>query len=105
MISNQRLTIPPDHPLAKEYYDFIGLSNVLIQKYQVVLHAGDVDELKRIVTASEIVSAELRKLDDEIRRERDADETCRVVLTYDAHGLPVVNGRFQLLPGGRNGDV
>lgn len=105
MISDTLLRIPPDHPIAQKYYDLLGLSFVLIEKGQVAFAAGDVEELKRIGMASDLVSAELRKLDDEIRQERDADETCRVLLTYNAHGFPVVNGRFQLLPGGRDGDL
>jgi hypothetical protein len=105
MISNQCLTIPPDHALAKEYYDLMGLSNAVIQKHIDAFAAGNVEELQRIGMASDLISAELRKLDDEIRRERGADETCRVLMTYNEHGFPVVNGRFQLLPGGRNGDL
>jgi hypothetical protein len=101
VISDQRLVIEPDHELAPRYYDLLGLSNVLIEKQLVAIRADDIEELKRQDIAMSLIVAEQKKIEDEIRRERGADETCRVVLTYDEHGLPVVKGRFQLLPGGK----
>jgi hypothetical protein len=42
------------------------------------------------------VDKEIEALQKKYRQERGGDETCRVGLTYDARGFPVVNGR----PGG-----
>jgi hypothetical protein len=100
VIQNQCLFIPPDHPLAVELYDLIGLQGVLMSQQNdeaaLVNAGGDRASYDRHDVAIGLVDKEIEALQKKYRVERGGDETCRVGLTYDARGFPVVNGR----PGG-----
>ncbi|WOH58529.1 hypothetical protein [Bradyrhizobium sp. BWC-3-1] len=100
MISNECLHIPPDHPLAIELYDLIGLQGVIIgrmnEEAALVNAGGDRSTFDKLQCAMPLVNAEVETLLEEYRSERGGDETCRVGLTCDARGYPVVVGR----PGG-----
>jgi hypothetical protein len=96
-ISNQFLAIPADDPRAVELYDLIGLQMVLMEQQNheaaLVNAGGDRTSFDRHDVAMGIVNKEIEALLQKYRRERGGDETCRVGLTYDARGFPVVNGR------------
>jgi hypothetical protein len=95
-ISNQFLRIPPDHPLAQKFYDAIQRQFALIELRNAAHGAGEVERLKLIDVELDAVDDAIREMQNEIRQERGADESCTVGLTYDRNGFPVVNGR----PGG-----
>jgi hypothetical protein len=96
-ISNQCLTIPPDHPLAVELFDLIGLQGVLINQLNseaaLVNAGGDRTFLERNEAAMTMVNTKIEALLQEYRDERGGDETCTVGLTYDSRFLPLVKGR------------
>lgn len=96
MISNQNIRIPPDHFLAQKIYDAVTLQFRLIDECNKAHWAGDAARVKIIVADLATVGDEIKKMQNEYRIERGADETCTVSLTYDRNGYPVVNGR----PGG-----
>jgi hypothetical protein len=92
-IQNQFLAIPPDHPLAKEFYDLeIAQSTIIEHLNPTSLHfnAAKVDEYSKALA---LVDARIGFLQNEIRQERGGDETCTVGLTYGANGFPIVAGR------------
>jgi len=96
VISNQNIRIPPDHFLAQKIYDAVTLQFRLIDECNKAHWAGDAARVKIIVADLATVGDEIKKMQNEYRIERGADETCTVSLTYDRNGYPVVNGR----PGG-----
>lgn len=100
MISNQFLAIPPDDPRAVELFDLIGLQMVAMeqqnQEAALVNAGGDRTAYDRYNVALALIDEKITSLLIKYRIERGGDETCRVGLTYDARGYPVVNGR----PGG-----
>lgn len=95
-ISNERLTIPPDHPLAVELYDLISLQGVLISQQcseaVLVSAGGDRASFDRHEAAMVLVNKEVEAALEKYRIERGGDDTCTVGLTYE-RGFPVVNGR------------
>ena len=97
MISNQGLTIPPDHPLAKELFDLLGLQKVTMEQQNVeaarVNAGGDRTSYDRHDAAMIMIGKEIESLLEKYRLECGGDETCRVGLTYGANGYPIVNGR------------
>jgi hypothetical protein len=93
MISNQFLAIPPDHPLAKEFYDMLCAQSMCIGHLNPAFRlydAGKVDEYK---VALGKIDARILELQQLYRVERGGDETCTVGLTYGENGFPVVDGR------------
>jgi hypothetical protein len=95
-LSNQCLSIQPDHALAQKFYDAVDLSFALILERHPVYCSGDVARLEIIDRDLKVVGDAITEIQNEIRRERGGDATCTVGLTYDRKGYPVVNGR----PGG-----
>jgi hypothetical protein len=95
-LSNQRLSMPPDHPLAPELFYLIGLENIIINKSNdevaLVNSGGDRTSFDRLDAAMALVCKQIELLSQKYREERDADESCRVCLTYDARRLPIVKG-------------
>jgi hypothetical protein len=89
------LAIPPDHALAVELYDLIGLQGVIISKQnaeaELVNAGGDRTQYDRLDTAMGTVNEKV----EAIRRQYQVEcgSIGRVGLTYDARGFPVVNGR------------
>jgi hypothetical protein len=96
-ISNQFLAIPPDHPLAVELFDLLGLQMVTMQQQNheaaVVNAGGDRTSYDRHDAAMRIINDEIEALQKKYRSEHGGDESCRVGLTYGVNGYPVVNGR------------
>jgi hypothetical protein len=94
---NQFFAIPPDDPRAVALYDLIGLQGVIIVQQNVeatlVKAGGDRTSYDQLEAAMGIVNKKIEALLREYRLEQGGDETCRVGLTYDARGFPVVNGR------------
>jgi hypothetical protein len=90
------LRLPPDHPSATKLFDLIGLQFVIINQSNVeaalVNAGGDRASFDRHDAAFTLVCKEIESLLDEYRRERYADETCTVGLTY-VNGRPIVDGR------------
>jgi hypothetical protein len=86
-ISNQCLTIPPDHPLAVELFDLLGLQKVLMDR---MIGGRPRDQLD--AAAFDLVNKEIDATLEKYRLERGGDQTCRVGLTY-VNGVPVVKGR------------
>src|SRR5258708_30724780 len=95
-LHHQCLDIPPDHPIAQDFYDVVGLQFVLIDQRNAAHWAGDVDRVKLVDEALELVGDAITGMQNEIRRERGGDETYTVGMTHAGNGYPVVNGR----PGG-----
>jgi hypothetical protein len=97
MISNQGLKIPPDSPMAKELFDLLGLQKVTMDRANVeaarVNAGGDRTSYDRHDAAMVLINHRMEALLKKYRLERGGDETCRVGLTYDARGYPVVKGR------------
>jgi hypothetical protein len=93
-VSNESLKIPPDHPLAIALYDLIGLQGVLMNQQNIeaalVNAGGDRASFDRHDAAMDLVSKEIEAVLKKYRLERGGDETCRVGLTYDARGYPIV---------------
>jgi hypothetical protein len=96
-ISNQFLAIPPDHPSAIPLFDLIGLQKVCMDQIDSELAAavtgGDNTLYDQTVLALDVVNKKIEAILKKYRIERGGDETCRVGLTYDARGYPIVTGR------------
>ena len=97
MISNQFFAIPPDHPLAKELFDLLGLQKVTMEQQNheaaAVNAGGDRTSYDRHNAAKVLINHRIEALLKKYRLERGGDETCRVGLTYGANGYPIVTGR------------
>jgi hypothetical protein len=95
-ISNEFLAMAPDHPLAVELYDLIGLQGVVLNQQNeeaTLVNAGrDRTAYDRLDIAMGLVNDKIEAVQKKYRMERGADEACRVGLTY-ARGFPVVDGR------------
>jgi hypothetical protein len=102
VISNQRFAIPPDHPLAKELFDLLGLQKATMEQQNheaaAVNAGGDRTSYDRLDAAMTIICKEIESLLEKYRLECGGDESCRVGLTYGANGYPVVNGRLWVVP-------
>jgi hypothetical protein len=102
VISNECFHIPPDHPLAKELFDLLGLQMVTMQQQNVeaarVNAGGDRTSYDRHDAAMIVIGRAIEALLEKYRLERGGDESCRVGLTYDACGYPVVSGRLWVVP-------
>jgi hypothetical protein len=96
-ISNQFFAIPPDHPLAVELFDLIGLQKVLIDQLNreaaTVTAGGDRTLFDQSSIARGMVDREIKSVLEKHRLERGGDETCTVGLTTDVRGYPLVKGR------------
>lgn len=97
-ISNQFLTIPPGHHLAKEMYDLWCVQTTLMNVFipGSPLHrqyARDVEKLDEFSKALDMANAAILFLQGQFRAERGGDESCAVSLTIGANGFPVVDGR------------
>jgi hypothetical protein len=95
VIQNQCFSIPPDHPIAQKFYDAVEIQFALIRERHSVQCSGsaDVARIQIIDRDIKIVGDIITEMQNEIRRERGGDSSCRVGLTYDQSGHPVVVGR------------
>ena len=92
-ISNQFLAIPPDHPLAKEFYNLECIQSTFIAHLSPVhphYDAAKNDEHEKNLA---LVDDAIRFLQGQYRHERGGDESCTVGLTRGPNGYPVVDGR------------
>ena len=96
-ISNQCFSIPPNDPRAKDLFDLIGLQIVIMEQQNteaaLVNAGGDRASFDRHEAAMTMVNEKIEALLLKYRLECGGDETCRVGLTYDRRGYPVVEGR------------
>lgn len=97
-VSNQFFAIPPDHPLAVELFDAIGLQKVILDRFVGGAPRDQLDE-----AAMDLVDKEIVAILERYRTEMGGDETCRVGLTY-VNGVPVVKGRPALRVVSDNGN-
>lgn len=97
-ISNQCLTIPPDHPLAKELYDLICAQLKCMRVFSpgTAEHAayhGNAEKQDEYGKALHLIDAEILFLQAQYRAQRGGDESCTVGLTYGPNGFAKVDGR------------
>jgi hypothetical protein len=97
MLSNQCLTLAPEHPLAIELFDLVGLQWVVIDKQNAEaakVHAGgDRAAFDRLDEAMRLISEKIQSLFAKYRDECSADASCTVSFTHDARGYPLVKSR------------
>jgi hypothetical protein len=92
-ISNECLTIPPDHPLAKEFYDLQCIQSMCFSRLNPAFPHYDAAKVDEFEKALAMACDRIGVLQDQYRAERGGDTTCRVGLTYGANGFPLVDGR------------
>jgi hypothetical protein len=90
---DQCLTIPPDHPLAIEFYDLQCSQSTFLNEMLRAVSAGDTGRAAEMDAALVVANESIKFLQMQYRRERGADDSCTVGLTIGANGYPVVNGR------------
>jgi hypothetical protein len=92
-ISNEGLRIPPDHPLAKEFYDMHCAQCMCIDHLNPTVPHYDAAKVDEYTTAIGKIGDRITELQNLYRAERGADETCTVTLTYGPNRFPLVDGR------------
>jgi hypothetical protein len=92
-LKNQFLAIPPDHPLAKEFYDMECAQSTVIEHLNPTSRHYDAAKVDEYSKALVLVDDRIRFLQNEIRNERGADASCSVGLTRGPNGFPIVDGR------------
>lgn len=90
---NKFLEIPQDHPLAAEFYDMECALGMCISHLNPAFPHYDAAKVDEYTQALGKISYRIREMQDQIRRERDGDETCTVGLSRGENGFPLVDGR------------
>jgi hypothetical protein len=93
-ISNQCLTVPPDHPLAKEMYDYQSAQSTIMAHLDPANPDYDAAKVEQRTKEFALVDGAIRFVQAQYRAERGGDESCTVGLTYGIPPrYPIVDGR------------
>jgi hypothetical protein len=88
------LRMPPDHPLAIEFYDLVHVRSSEINNLQLAAaRSGDRDQVAKLDLAMQAINAAVEKIRVKFRQECGADNSCTVGFTTNANLFPVVKGR------------
>jgi hypothetical protein len=92
-ISNECLMIPPDHPIAKEFYDMQCAQGMCMSHLNPAFPLYDVAKVDERTVALGKISDRITEMQEQYRVERGGDATCTVGLTYGDNRFPLVDGR------------
>jgi hypothetical protein len=93
MISNECFFLPPDHALAKEFYDLQCIQATFLNLLMPGHPEYDASKQQERETNLALAGDSIRFLQGQYRHERGGDDTCSVSLTYGANRCPLVDGR------------